>query len=618
MKKTNPKDKLENKNQSNAIPASLVIFDKIHALKDNNSIKIEMILNYLKELTLGQTIKKDESLTYVLCGKKWTINIVEVSPIAELIVVDQNTQFKLQENQLIQNSEHLKQFEQSQSQFMYYDNLFNEISQIVEQNIGDQSNEISVMNLPLIKGILISGLTGTGKSTILQMLRDQFIQYKPVLISINHLDTNNKELQQLLEISQQRNNLILIDDLSSLSEENMQNVKPSLFKLFDNIQNKKSLIIGTSTSIKDIPDNLRRSGRFEKEIIIEQPNHEKRVEIMINEFMRQKIEIDKEILKEISYQMSGFTVNDIRCLIREFYLLKDKEGDNKNKLRQSLQRLNPSGIRDLLADVPKVEWDDIGGYEDIKQEIRKVVEWPLKYPEQFKKLGITPSKGILLYGPPGCSKTLLARALCTQCNLAFIAVKGPEIFSKYVGDSEKTVREIFKKARICAPSVLFFDEIDAIAPQRQGSTDVSDRVLIQLLTEIDGFESLKNVIIIAATNRPASIDKALLRPGRFDHLVFVDVPDREGRKAIFEVNLKKMKVNDDVKQGLQLLLDKTMGYTGAEICQICREAGLNALNRNIQNEFIEFQDFEMALSKVKSNITHEDRMQFLQFAKLVQ
>ncbi|CAD8110745.1 unnamed protein product [Paramecium primaurelia] len=617
MKKSNPKDKMENKNQGNVIPATQIIFDKIDALKDNNTIKIEMILNYLKELTIGQTIKKGESLTYVLCGKKWTINIIDITPNAELVCIDQNTQFKLQDQQLqVKNQQQLSQIEQQQ--LMYYDHLFNEIQQIIEQNIGEQSNEISLMNLPLIKGVLISGLTGTGKTTILQILRDKYVEYKPVLISINHLDANNKELQQLLEISQQRNNLILIDDLSSLTDDNMQNVKPSLFKIFDNIQNKKSLIIATITSIKDIPDNLRRSGRFEKEIIIDQPNHEKRVDIMTNEFMKQNIEIEKEILKEISYQMSGFTVNDIRCLVREFYLLKNIQGDNKIKLRQSLQKLNPSGIRDLLADVPKVQWDDIGGYEDIKQEIKKVVEWPLKYPEQFKKLGITPSKGILLYGPPGCSKTLLARALCTQCNLAFIAVKGPEIFSKYVGDSEKTVREIFKKARICAPSVLFFDEIDAIAPQRQGSTDVSDRVLIQLLTEIDGFESLKNVIIIAATNRPASIDKALLRPGRFDHLVFVDVPDRDGRKAIFEVNLKKMKVNEDVTQGLQNLIDKTIGYTGAEICQICREAGLNALNRNIDNEFIELKDFEMALQKVKPNVTHEDRYQFLQFAKLAQ
>jgi SpoVK/Ycf46/Vps4 family AAA+-type ATPase len=217
--------------------------------------------------------------------------------------------------------------------------------------------------------------------------------------------------------------------------------------------------------------------------------------------------------------MSGFTINDIKSVLREGL---EYEPITKESLQSVLKQINPSGIKDLLMDIPSVKWTDIGGYENVKDEIRRVIEWPLKHPEAFQHLGVQPSKGILLYGPPGCCKTLLARAICTKCNLAFMAVKGPELFSKYVGDSEKAIRDIFRKARMCAPCVIFFDEIDAIAPQRSNSTDVADRVLIQLLTEMDGFDTLKNVIIVAATNRPSAIDKALLRPGRYSSSATLD------------------------------------------------------------------------------------------------
>jgi len=271
-------------------------------------------------------------------------------------------------------------------------------------------------------------------------------------------------------------------------------------------------------------------------------------------------------------------------------------------------KVRPSAMREVAIDVPKVRWDDIGGNTVIKQKLKQAVEWPLKHPEAFQRLGIRPPKGILMYGPPGCSKTLVARALATESGLNFLAVKGPELFSKWVGESERAVRQVFQKARAAAPSIVFFDEIDALAARRgsggdDGASNVSDRVLTQLLTELDGVETLKDVIMVAATNRPDMIDKALLRPGRIDRILYVPLPDREARKEIFKIHLSKTPLGNDVV--IEDLTEKTEMFSGAEISALCREAALAALQENIESSEVLKRHFDAAFMAVKPRTSGE-------------
>jgi len=270
------------------------------------------------------------------------------------------------------------------------------------------------------------------------------------------------------------------------------------------------------------------------------------------------------------------------------------------------KEITPTAMREVYIEVPTVHWEDIGGLEDVKRELREAVEWPLKNPEVFKRFGIRPPKGILLYGPPGCGKTLLARAVATESEANFITIKGPEVFSKWVGESEKAVREVFRKARMAAPAIIFFDEFDSLVPKRGmgfGDSGVTERVISQLLTEMDGIMRLEDVVVIAATNRPDIIDPAVLRPGRFDRLIFVPAPDEKGRLEIFKIYTKNMPLAKDVS--LEELAKATNGYSGADIEALCREAALNALRRDINAKEVTKADFDAAMEKIGPSIRPE-------------
>ncbi|HIP75186.1 MAG TPA: AAA family ATPase, partial [Thermococcus paralvinellae] len=283
---------------------------------------------------------------------------------------------------------------------------------------------------------------------------------------------------------------------------------------------------------------------------------------------------------------------------------------------EALKMIEPSALREVLLEIPNVHWDDIGGLEDVKEALREAVEWPLKYPEAFQALGINPPKGILLYGPPGTGKTLLAKAVATESEANFIGIRGPEVLSKWVGESEKRIREIFRKARQASPTVVFIDEIDAIAPVRGSDVNrVTDRLINQLLTEMDGLEENSGVVVIAATNRPDILDPALLRPGRFDRLILVPAPDEKARYEILKVHTRRMPLAEDVN--LRELARKLEGYTGADIAALAREAAMNALRRAVaktskveeqSEEFLETlrvsrRDFEEAMKKIKPSVT---------------
>ncbi|MEM3193484.1 MAG: AAA family ATPase, partial [Candidatus Bathyarchaeia archaeon] len=377
---------------------------------------------------------------------------------------------------------------------------------------------------------------------------------------------------------------------------------------------------------------LRRPGRFDREIEIGVPNKQGRLEILQIHTRNMPLAEDVD-LERIASITHGFVGADLAALCKEAAMRAlrrilpeiDFEKDtipaeilNKitvtmNDFMEALKDVEPSAMREVLVEVPNVRWDDIGGLKDVKLELQEAVEWPLKYPELFEHMDAKPPKGILLYGPPGTGKTLLAKAVANESEANFISVKGPELLSKWVGESERAVREVFRKAKQAAPSIIFFDEIDAIAPIRGGGysdSGVTERVISQLLTEMDGIEELRGVVVIAATNRPDIVDPALLRPGRFDKLLYVPLPDLEARKEILKIHLRRKPLAEDID--IDELAKRTEGYTGADLAAICNTAVMLAIREHIMNSKgpeeakgnlkelkVYRRHFEEALKKVK-------------------
>jgi len=347
--------------------------------------------------------------------------------------------------------------------------------------------------------------------------------------------------------------------------------------------------------------------------------------------------LDKKIsLKEFANITHGFVGADISAVCREAamaalrrYLpqinldseiidpeLLEQIEVTKADFEEALKEVMPSGIREVFVEIPNVTWDQIGGLEDLKQKLIESVDWPLSHPKIFERMGINPPRGILLYGPPGCGKTLLARAVATETKANFISIKGPELLSKYVGESEKAIREVFRKAKMAAPCIIFFDEFDSIAPSRgRHTTDsgVSEKVLSQFLTELDGLEVKKDIIVIAATNRPDILDPALIRPGRIDRILLVPAPDEDGRLQILNLFTKDMPLEANIDlDNLNKMLD---GFTGADVETFCREAGMIALRENLSAKKITEEHFKMALESVYPSITSEISKWYEDFGK---
>jgi transitional endoplasmic reticulum ATPase len=290
----------------------------------------------------------------------------------------------------------------------------------------------------------------------------------------------------------------------------------------------------------------------------------------------------------------------------------------KNDFDDALKTVRPSAMREVLVETPNVSWNDVGGIDKVKVELKEAIEWPLKFPESFVRMGIRPPKGLLLYGPPGTGKTLLAKAVAKESEANFIQVKGPELLSMWVGKSEEGIRKVFERARQVSPCIIFFDEIDALAGKRglsqSGGSKVTENVLNQMLAEMDGIENLTNVIIIGATNRPDMLDSALLRPGRFDRIVYVPVPEKEGRLQILEIHTKNMPIKDK-KRLIEKMAQETEGYTGADLESLCREAGMLALREDKDAKEITEKHFEKAMEKVAPSVTKADQERYKQVEK---
>jgi len=487
------------------------------------------------------------------------------------------------------------------------------------------------------KGVLLYGPPGTGKTLIARAVANEagasFFSIQGPEIMNKFYGESEGRLREIFEQAEKSApSVIFIDEIDSIAPkrdevtgEVERRVVAQLLTLMDGLNPRKNVVVIAATNRVDSLDPaLRRPGRFDREIEIGVPDREGRKEILQVHTRGMPLAEDVD-LDELAMVTHGFVGADLAALAREAAMktlgrflpdidldrpispeMLEKMKVTREDFFEALKNIEPSSLREVLIEIPNVHWDDIGGLEDIKRELREAVELPMKKPEVFKRMGIRPVKGILLYGPPGTGKTLLARAVATETEANFISIKGPEVLSKWVGESEKAIREIFRKAKQAAPAIVFLDEIDSIAPARGlfgGESGVTERIVNQLLTSIDGLEELKDVVVIAATNRPDIVDPALLRAGRFDKLILVPAPDRETRLEILRVHTRDMPLAEDVD--LVEMAAKTEGFVGADLESLCREAALIAIRKNPDANTVHMEEFLEALKTIGPSVTEE-------------
>ena len=491
------------------------------------------------------------------------------------------------------------------------------------------------------KGVLMHGPPGTGKTLLAKAVASEsdahFIAINGPEIMSKYVGGSEENLREYFEEAEENSpSIIFIDELDAIApkrEETNGEVErrtvAQLLTLMDGLKSRGQVVVIGATNRPDSLDPaLRRPGRCDREIEIGVPDSEERKEVLEIHTRNMPLADDVD-LDKIANTTHGCVGADLESLCKEAAMrvvrriLPEIKSDDEeipeevmkkivvtgNDFKSAQKEIQPSALREVLVQIPDIKWDDVGGLGDVKQELKEAVEWPLKHPETFQRLGIRPPKGTLLYGVPGTGKTLLAKAVASESEANFISVKGPELLSKWVGESEKGVREIFRKAKQASPTVIFFDEIDAIASTRSGNdTDsgVTKRVVNQLLTEMDGLEELEDVAIIAATNRPDILDAGLMRPGRFDRHIEVAKPDEEARISIFNVHTKDMPLSKDVD--IEKLAKSTEGYVGADIEAVCREAAMLALRDNLEANEITNDYFKQAIDKVKPGKTQEEEL----------
>ncbi|MFA1611531.1 CDC48 family AAA ATPase [Halobellus rubicundus] len=505
------------------------------------------------------------------------------------------------------------------------------------------------------KGVLLHGPPGTGKTLIAKAVANEidasFHTISGPEIMSKYYGESEEQLREIFEEAEESAPaIVFVDEIDSIAPKRGEaggdverRVVAQLLSLMDGLDERgEVVVIGATNRVDAIDPALRRGGRFDREIEIGVPDRDGRKEIL--QVHTRNMPLGEGVdLDEYAENTHGFVGADIESLAKEAAMTAlrrirpelDLESDEidadvldsievtKDDFKEAIKGIEPSALREVFVEVPDVTWEDVGGLEDTKERLRETIQWPLDYPEVFEAMDMQSAKGVLMYGPPGTGKTLLAKAVANESESNFISVKGPELLDKYVGESEKGVREIFKKARENAPTVVFFDEIDSIATERgsnTGDSGVSERVVSQLLTELDGLETLEDVVVVATTNRPDLIDSALLRPGRLDRHVHVPVPDEAARRAIFRVHTEHKPLADDVD--LDSLARRTEGYVGADIEAVCREASMaasrefiNSVSReevadSIGNVRVTMDHFERALDEVGPSVTAETRERY--------
>ncbi|QUC65676.1 CDC48 family AAA ATPase [Nitrosopumilus sp. K4] len=489
------------------------------------------------------------------------------------------------------------------------------------------------------KGVLLYGPPGTGKTLLAKAVAGEtnshFTSLSGPEIMAKHYGESEEKLREIFtQAEENAPSIIFIDEIDSIapkreevSGELEKRIVSQLLTLMDGMKSRGKVVVIAATNRPDsIDPALRRPGRFDREIEIGIPDEEGRLEIL--NIHTRGMPLDKNVvLEKISKITHGFVGADLEVLCKEAAMRSlrrilpeinlEEEKVSKEVLQKimitsedftdALKEVRPSALREVLVQIPNVSWDDVGGLDKLKEELREAIEWPLKYKEAFEYAHIKPPKGVLLYGPPGTGKTLIAKAVATTTESNFISIKGPELLSKWVGESEKGVREIFRKARMAAPCIIFFDEIDALVPKRgSGNSDshVTENVVSQILTEIDGLEELNNVLIIGATNRRDIVDPALLRPGRFDRVIEVPNPDVAGIEMILKIHTKDKPLAEDVN--LKTLAEMSKGFSGAEIEEVCNRGALLGVKRFVENKEkdvksikITQKDLEYSINEIK-------------------
>ena len=583
---------------------------KMSPIEDLNIVGLE---DYLSEKLDGRVVSKDDVILFNIMGKRIGFIIVSTKPQNRALLINSDTKFKIG----------------SKSSISVQDK---KIDRITYEDIGGIKNEVQkvreMIELPLRhpelfdkigieapKGVLLHGPPGTGKTLLAKAVANEtnanfYSIGGPEIMSKFYGESEEKLREIFLQAQEKAPSIIFIDEIDSIAPKRDEvsgdvekRIVSQLLTLMDGLKTRgKVVVIAATNRPNAIDPALRRPGRFDREIEIGIPGEEGRYDILQihSRGMPLEQDIDLESYAKVTHGFVGAdlemvakeaAMRSLRRIIPEINLKESKIPiDILNKIKitnqdfdDALKEVHPSAMREVLVQKPNIEWKDIGGLYNVKEELKEAIEWPLKHADLFNKASIKPPKGILLYGPPGTGKTLLAKAVASTSESNFISIKGPELLSKWVGESEKGIREIFRKARQAAPCVIFFDEIDAIAPRRSGSdggdSHVTERLVSQMLTEIDGLEDLKGVVIIGATNRPDIIDEALLRPGRFDRLLEIPIPDNNTRKQILQIHLKKKPLASDVD--IDKLVGLTDSFTGAEIEALVNAAAIAAVKEHV-------------------------------------
>jgi len=493
------------------------------------------------------------------------------------------------------------------------------------------------------RGVILHGPPGTGKTLLAKAVANEtesnFVLLNGPEVMSKFYGESEKKIRDIFEDAEKNApSIIFIDEIDAVApkREDVQGeverrVVSQILTMMDGLKSRgKVVVIGATNRINSLDPALRRPGRFDREIAISVPDKKARLNIL--KIHTRNMPLTKDVdLNKLAAKTHGFVGADLSALTKEAAMnvlrkhlpeLKSDEDESispevlekikvsLSDFEESLKVVRPSAMREVLVETPNIGWNDIGGLDNTKESLREAVEWPIKNPQAFERMGIRAPRGILLYGPPGTGKTLLAKAVAKESEANFIQVQGPSLLSMWVGKSEEGVRKIFERARQVSPCVVFFDEIDALAGRRgvEQGTRVTERVLNQMLAEMDGLEDLKDVTIIAATNRPDMLDPALLRPGRFDRIILVDVPNKESRQKIFEVHLKNTPLAKDVR--INDLINLTEGFVGADVESLVREASMNALRKDIDAKEVTKEDFEEALKKVKPSVSEESAKRY--------
>ncbi len=585
---------------------------------------------YVKQALEDQPLSRGDHIRFQIMGRVIEYAVVNFQPLGDAVVVNRNTQVDLK-------AEPMK--------------VSDIATGITWEDIGGLDEPIQklreMVELPLRhpelfkrlgieppKGVLLHGPPGTGKTLLAKAVANeasaQFFNISgPEIISKYYGESEQRLREIFQEAEENAPSIIFIDELDSIapkrdevSGEVERRVVAQLLSVMDGLKARGEVIVIAATNRPNAIDPaLRRGGRFDREIEIGIPDKNNREAILQIHSRGMPLAEDVDIHR-LAETTHGFVGADISVLTKEAamlslrrilpeIILEDEEIDpevleklivNMNDFKTAQKEIIPSALREVFIEIPNVSWDEVGGLDDPKQELIESIEWPLKYPEVFELSHTKPPHGILIFGPPGTGKTLLAKAVATESEANFISIKAPELLSKWVGESERAVRELFRKAKVSAPTIVFIDEIDAITPVRgshSGDSQVTERVISQLLTELDGVEELKDVVVIAATNRPDILDPALIRPGRFDRLIFVPPPDNDARLKILEIHLNAKKLDDDVN--LKKLVTETNGYTGADLAGIIQEASILAI-RDLLTSGITPEEAKKAIEAGKMNL----------------